>query len=163
LFRSVEFAHRREFESMGLSRWSVLFVGGFLAAAMAAGCGGGSGRAMPVAGHKGQMTELPGNRGYFEIRAKSAAAPAGRGGASLKAAAVPIVVHFYGPDGSTELSPAPTDVSVRIGGATGQVVPLSAQTGGGFASAPGRYPSGFRGTLSAKIDGEPIEVNFVIR
>ncbi len=147
---------------MRLTRWSFFFLMVVLAVATA-GCGGGSGRAMPVAGHKGQMTELPGNKGYFEIRAKNDSAPAGRGRASRKAVEVPIVVHFYGPDGSTELSPAPTDVSVRIGGESGQVVPLTAQTGGGFASAPGRFPSGFRGTLSAKIDGELTEVNFVIR
>ncbi|MHB1562284.1 MAG: hypothetical protein ACYC61_32995, partial [Isosphaeraceae bacterium] len=116
-------------------------------------------------GHKGQMTELPGGKGYFENRAKNDAAPAGRGGgrASKKAADVPIVVHFHGPDGSTELSPAPTDVSVRIGGESGQVIPLAAQAGGGFASAPGRYPSAFRGTLNAKIDGQPVEAGFVIR
>lgn len=145
--------------------WPALILMSSLAGTIA-GCGGGQGRTIPTAGHKGQMTELPSGQGYFEIRAKNDTAPAGRGGAgraSKKAVEVPIVVHFYGPDGSTELSPAPTDVSVRIGGESGQVVPLSAQTGGGFASAPGRYPSAFRGTLSAKIDGQPIEAGFVIR
>jgi hypothetical protein len=74
------------------------------------------------------------------------------------------VVHFYGPDGTTEMSPAPTDVTIRVGaGDSGLVVPLSPQAQGGFASAPGKFPTAFRGQLDAKIGGEPIEANFMIR
>ncbi len=109
------------------------------------------------------MNELPGKKGFFEIQAP-ADSGGGRATRSEKESQSTIVVHFYGTDGTTELKPAPTDVMVKIGaGDSGPAVPLSSQSLGGFASEPGQYPSSFRGRLSAKIDGEPIEANFMIR
>jgi hypothetical protein len=55
-------------------------------------------------------------------------------------------------------------VKIKVGaGDSATVVPLSPQAQGGFASAPGPYPSAFRGTLNATIGGEAIEANFMIR
>jgi hypothetical protein len=109
------------------------------------------------------MNELPGNRGYFEIRAKDESA-LGRGSRAKKAVENTIFVYFYGPDGTTEMNPAPTDVKVKVGAADSDiVVALSPQAQGGFASAPGPFRSAFRGTLNAMIGGEPIEATFMIR
>lgn len=128
----------------------------------AAGCGGGPAATKPSAQHSGVMNELPEKKGFFEIRSRGDA-PAGRPSRSKKVAEHPIVVHFYGPDGTTEMSPAPTDVTIKIGGDMGSDLPLSPQPRGGFATAPGLYPTAFRGRLRARIDGQPIEAYFMIR
>jgi hypothetical protein len=126
------------------------------------GCGGPS-RTIPLPSHKGVMNELPGNKGYFEIRANDDSA-VGRGSRSKKQVENTIVVYFYGPDGTTEMSPPPGDVKIKVGaGDSVKVVPLSPEAQGGFASAPGPFPSAFRGTLTATIAGESIEANFMIR
>ena len=145
---------------MRLTRWPTLLI---LGAALT-GCGGGGGeRTMPAPSHQGLMNELPGNKGYFEIGAEDAPG-GGRSSAAKKPAENRIVVHFYGTDGTTEMSPAPTDVTVKIGGGdAGSIVPLSPQTQGGFASAPGPFPSAFRGQLNAKLGGEAVNANFMIR
>jgi hypothetical protein len=114
------------------------------------------------------MIALPGNRGYFEIRMQE-----GRKGARSalgKGANNSLVVYFYQPDGRTEMTPAPTEVSVKLGtGSNSQVIPLATQSGSGgaggnsFASLPGHFPSGFRGELSAKINGEDVATTFSIR
>jgi hypothetical protein len=128
-----------------------------------AGCGGRS-EQVPLASHKGVMTELPGKKGYFEIRARGDDAGGRTKSRTKKVVENTIVVYFYGPDGSTEMSPAPTDVTIKVGaGESAKVVPLSPQPQGGFASAPGPFPSAFRGTLTATIGGEPIETYFMIR
>jgi hypothetical protein len=101
--------------------------------------------------------------GYFEIRDKSDAAP-GRSSRSKKPIENTIVVHFYGPDGTIDLSPSPTGVTIKVGaGDSAQVVRLTPQAQGGFASAPGHYPTAFRGTLNANLGGESLETNFMIQ
>jgi hypothetical protein len=126
------------------------------------GCSGTS-QSVPLASHKGVMNELPGKKGYFEIRARSDAA-GGRSARSKKPVENTIVVHFYGPDGTTDLSPSPTDVTIKVGaGDSAQVVGLTPQAQGGFASAPGHYPTAFRGTLNANLGGESLEASFMIR
>jgi hypothetical protein len=133
-----------------------------LLGATMAGCGGKS-EQVPLASHSGVMTELPGKKGYFEIRARGDGTGA-RKSREKKVVENTIVVYFYGPDGSTEMKPSPTDVKVQVGaGDSAKVVVLSPQAQGGFASAPGPFPSGFRGVLTATIDGQPIEANFMIR
>jgi hypothetical protein len=108
------------------------------------------------------MFPLPDKKGYFEIRTEGGE-PIGRG-SQAKASANSLVVYFYLPDGTTALSPAPTDVTVKIGTGSGSpVVALAPQAKGGFASAPGHYPSSFRGQLTAKINGEAVETMFVVR
>jgi hypothetical protein len=108
------------------------------------------------------MFTLPDHKGFFEISTQGGATK-GRG-ARAKEEASSLVVHFYQPDGTTEISPAPTDVSVKVGiGAGSPVVALAPQTKGGFASQPGHFPTSFRGQLTAKINGETVESVFVVR
>ena len=128
-----------------------------------AGCGGST-STKPASQHTGLVNELPDKKGFFEIDTRTAGGtPAKRGARAKKAAPHPIVVHFYGPDGTTELTPAPTDVSIRIGGEGSAEVPLKPQSGGGFATEPGDYPTAFRGQLKATIDGQTLEAPFMIR
>jgi hypothetical protein len=109
------------------------------------------------------MHELPGKTGYFEIQIQDSAG-GGNVTRSKSQRQNTIVVYLYGPDGSAEMNPAPTDVAVKIGaGDSGQVVALSPQPKGGFASAPGHFPQSFRGQLSAKVGGEPVEASFMKR
>jgi hypothetical protein len=142
------------------SHWLVVLIAG----PTLAGCGG-KGDSVPQASHNGVITELPGKKGYFEIRARGNSDSAGgRTSRTRKPAENTIVVYFYGPDGTTEMSPAPSDVKIKVGaGDSSKVIPLSDRPQGGFASAPGPFPSAFRGTLTATIDGQPIEANFMIR
>jgi hypothetical protein len=129
-----------------------------------AGCGA-SNADLPSSSHNGTMIPLPGKKGFFEI--KTIAVGKGDRSPRAKAAKSSITIFFYQPDGTTAMSPAPTDVRVKLGtGLESPVVSLEAQskTGeSGFASQPGYYPSGFRGQLDAKINGEPVEAMFVVR
>jgi hypothetical protein len=126
-----------------------------------AGCGSNQ-QALPATAHNGSMVTLPGNKGYFEIGTEGGTKST-RGSRS-KAVDNRIVVHFYQPDGTADMSPPPTEVMVKVGTAeNGQVVALAPQGKGGFASAPGRFPSGFRGVLTARVDGEAVEAPFLIR
>jgi hypothetical protein len=120
----------------------------------------------PSSSHNGTMIPLPGNKGFFEI--KTTAAGKGDRSSHAKIAKNTITIFFYQPDGTSAMSPAPTDVKVKFGtGSDSPVVPLEPQAkagdGSGFASQPGFYPSGFRGQLEAKINGEPVEATFVVR
>ncbi len=127
------------------------------------GCGGST-STKPASQHTGLVNELPDKKGFFEIDTRTAAgASAKRGTRTKKAVPHPIVVHFYGVDGTTEMSPAPTDVSIRIGGEGSAEIPLKPQSGGGFSTEPGDYPTAFRGYLKATIDGQAIEAPFLIR
>ncbi len=77
-----------------------------------------------------------------------------------------ISAFFFQPDGATEMSPAPTDVTVKVGtAASSPTFTLTPQSNdkGKFASEPADLPEGFRGQLDAKIGGEPVQVSFVIR
>jgi hypothetical protein len=143
-------------------RYTVLALLFGLTASLA-GCGSSS-EVLPASSHQGKLFALPDRKGFFEIRTEGGTTT-GRGSRS-KAAANSLIVYFYQPDGTTEISPAPTDVTVTIGaGSTGPAVALAPQPKGGFASPPGHFPfaSGFRGQLNAKINGETIETTFVVR
>jgi hypothetical protein len=94
-----------------------------------------------------------------------------RGGGRQQQRLAQVVAYFYQPDGTTEMSPAPTDVTVKAGtGDKSPVLSLSpdAKTGdpksaGRFASKPDSIREGFEGALKAKINGEPVEASFLIR
>jgi hypothetical protein len=108
------------------------------------------------------MIALPDKKGYFEFTTEAGGNVAK--GSRSKGGVKSIIVHFYAADGTTEMNPAPTDVTMNVGaGADSPMVTLSPQPSGGFASAPGQYPSGFRGRLKAKIGGEAVETPFMIR
>jgi hypothetical protein len=83
------------------------------------GCGG-SPAELPVAksAHGGHLVTLPGGKGYAEIIVEAATAGGGR-----KAQVKPrIVAYFFQPDGTSELSPGPTEVKVKLG--TGEKSPV---------------------------------------
>jgi hypothetical protein len=65
------------------------------------------------------------------------------------------------PDGATAVIDPYTVYEIYY--AFGSAKLLVAQPNGAFASAPGHYPSGFRGLLTAKINGEAVETTFMIR
>jgi hypothetical protein len=131
-------------------------------ACLLAGCGG-SPKELPVAksAHGGNLVSLPGGRGYVEILVEAA----GDGGRKAQVKSQ-IVAYFFQPDATSELTPAPTDVKVKLGtGEKSAVVSLSPEpkAAGKYASEPGTYPDGFNGQLNAKVNGEDIQVSFVLR
>jgi hypothetical protein len=129
-----------------------------------AGCGGAP-KELPVAksAHGGTMVPLPGDQGFVEVLVDTAVA----GKAGRKAQVKPrFIAYFTQPDGTTEMSPGPTDVKIKIGmGEDGRVVDLSAEPkeAGKYASAVGDYPEGFAGQLKATLNGQPVEVPVRVR
>jgi hypothetical protein len=127
------------------------------------GCGGSTAELIPLPSHQGTMNELPGKQGYFEIQVQEDAGGE-RAIPSKQQGPTTIVVYFYGPDGKSEMTPPPSDVKVKLGaGDSSPVVTLSSRSQGGFTSAPGQHPQSFRGQLNAKIGGELVQTNFMIR
>jgi hypothetical protein len=130
---------------------------------LVSGCNGGV-RELPSPAHKGTTIALPGGRGFFELGTDTDQKV--ERGTRAKLPKTSIVVYFYQSDGTTEMNPAPTEVTVKVGtGASSPDVPLALQEKpvGQFKSAPGNFPSGFRGQLNAKINGETVETTFVLR
>jgi hypothetical protein len=113
------------------------------------------------------MVALPGGSGFFEIKTE------GEGpsrGARKKEHKTQIVAYFYQLDGTTAMSPAPTDVKVRVGQIeSSPVVELTPETktgegsAGRFACKLGNYPDGFQGRLDAKLKGAPVQATFMFR
>jgi hypothetical protein len=134
-------------------------------AALLAGCTGSmmSGSAA-VPPHGGVMAALPGGKGYAEVMVGRATAPTGvRKGQQVKSQ---ITAFFYQTDGTTEMSPTPTDVKVKVGtGASSPTFALTPQPKetGKFASEPADIPEGFSGQVEATINGESVQVAFTIR
>jgi hypothetical protein len=113
------------------------------------------------------MVALLGGRGYVEIKTESDASSRDSRGGGRK---IQIVAFFYQMDGTTPISPTPTDVKVKVGNlADSPFVDLSSGAKGGdaapnrFASKPGPYPEGFEGRLDATVNGEPIQTPFLFR
>jgi hypothetical protein len=129
-----------------------------------AGCGDNSMTAggVPAAPHGGIMTAVPGGKGYAEFKIDQSAKGA-KSGQQVKSQ---IAAFFYQPDGTTEMSPAPTDVTVKLGtAASSPTLTLTPQPNdkGKFSSEPADLPEGFKGQLDAKINGEAVQVSFSIR
>lgn len=127
------------------------------------GCGGKP-EELPVArpAHAGMMIALPGAQGFVEVLVDSAAAT----GTPKGQARTRIVAYFTQSDGTTALSPGPTDVKVKIGmGESGRVVDLAsdAKEPGKYASESGDYPDGFAGQLEASVNGQAVTVPVIIR
>jgi hypothetical protein len=127
------------------------------------GCNGDL-KERPTPSHNGAVIPLSGGQGFFEIRTEGL--DLAERGSRAKTANSSIVVYFYQSDGTTAMNPAPTDVTVKVGtGASSPSVELLPQEkpAGQFKSAHGTFPSGFRGQLSAKINGEIVETPFILR
>jgi hypothetical protein len=109
------------------------------------------------------LVVLHGGRGYVEVLIDSGVA------AGSKSRAKPnprIVAYFYQPDGTTEMSPGPSEVKVKVGtGEKSPVLNLSPlpKESGKYASEPGTFPDGFKGELDAKVNGEAVQTSFTIR
>jgi hypothetical protein len=126
------------------------------------GSASGCGQAPPEtnllgsAPHGGVSFAFPNKKGAVEIGVEKA------DGASRGSRVV--TAYFYQPDGTTPLSPTPTDVKITRGGLppivlTPKDLPDKA---GRFASEPGPYTEEIRGVLEATA-GEKVEVPFARR
>ena len=134
------------------------------------GCGSESGtqvatvKPSPVGG---AMVRLPHDAGLVAIKTEAADPP---GKAKKKPRATKIVAVFFENDGSTPMTPPPTEVvfeleSLRSKTADLKAVPLEADptTPNRFVSAAGSFPGGVEGKIRVKIDGQDIEEFFSAR
>jgi hypothetical protein len=110
------------------------------------------------------MFPLPDERGFVEI--KTDRAPASRGSRKAATTNARIMAYFYQSDGTTQMSPAPSEVKVKIGTddkGPGVALAPRPEEAGLFASEPGPYPEGFRGRIEAKVNGDSVQVPFMFR
>jgi hypothetical protein len=128
------------------------------------GCGGSAPESKFTAPpHGGNIVELPDSRGFVELKTDRGAAPR-KGRTDTQKSQ--ITAYFYQPDGSTVMSPAPTEVKITLGAAgTGMVVNLAPRSNepGAFASEPGDYPDELRGLIDFQLDGKPVQATFSFR
>jgi hypothetical protein len=131
---------------------------------MLSGCGGSVPESKFTAPpHAGNIVELPDSQGFVELKTDRGAPP--KKGSKEKSKAR-IIAYFYQPDGSTVLSPAPTDVKITLGAAgSGTMINLSARSNesGEFASEPGDYPDELRGQIDLQLGGKPVQATFSFR
>jgi hypothetical protein len=126
-----------------------------------AGCGGTgspSTAGLPAAQHGGNIITLSGGKGYAELMIDK--------GTSKVASKTRLLAYFYAPDGTSVLTPAPSDVKVRLGSAdSGKDVKLTSQTAppGLFASEPGPFPDELRGEIDLTLGGESLQTPFMFR
>jgi len=123
---------------------------------------------LPEKQHLGALFPLPDGKGYFEIKTQAGAA--GRGGRAprTKTTGKPFLVYFYQADGITAMSPAPSDVVIKLGSSekntTITLTPEPGESAGTvFSAPPGQYPEAFRGELSATINGQAVTAPFMFR
>src|SRR5262245_14662357 len=99
----------------------------------------------------GSLVRLPRDRGFVALKTESpASSKISRG----KNRPLNVVAYFYQTDGTTPMSPAPTDVVFKTGeGEKAKSVTLApdAADPNRFVSTPGPYPNGLQGTIQAKI------------
>jgi hypothetical protein len=129
-----------------------------------AGCSG-SPKELPVAksAHGGTMLTLPDGQSYAEVLVESAVVGKSAGKAQYKPK---IVAYFFQADGTSVMSPGPTDVKIKIGmGENGRTVDLAPEPkeAGKYATAAGDYPEGFAGELEATVNGAAVQVPFRVR
>ena len=118
---------------------------------------------MPAASHGGNMLQIPGGKGFAELSIERG--PAGKGSSTTPSR---LVAYFYQADGTSALSPPPSDVTIHLGAEGGKDVKdvkLTAETkpAGQFASEPGQYPDELRGRLAVVLAGESVEIPFMFR
>lgn len=108
----------------------------------------------------GVLVRLPNDRGMVAIKTEAPELPAGP---KLKNRMVSIVAYFYQMDGTTPLTPAPTDVVFTMGSdAKTKTIPLNpdAKDPNRFLSAAGPYMQGIQGMIKAKVQGVDVEESF---
>jgi hypothetical protein len=126
------------------------------------GCGGPgvtSATVLPAAPHGGNIVALSGGKGFAELMIDK--------GSHVKGASkTRLLAYFYAPDGTSALTPAPSDVKVRLGSADrGMDVKLTSQgsPAGLFVSEPGQFPDELRGQIELTFGGEPLQTPFMFR
>jgi hypothetical protein len=127
------------------------------------GLASGCGQAPPEtnllgsAPHGGVSFTFPNKKGAVEIGLEQV-------DGTSKGARV-VTAYFYQPDGTTPLSPPPTDVKVTRGDLPPIVLTPRELPGkpGRFASEAGPYTEEVRGVLEAVAGGEKVEVPFARR
>jgi hypothetical protein len=128
------------------------------------GCGGHAPEfAVSSAPHAGKIVTLPNSLGFVELKVDRPAPSKGSRAAVVKSR---IIAYFFQPDGSTAMTPAPTDAKVMLGVAgSGTAVNLTPQSAepGQFASEPGDYPDELRGQIEFQVDGKPVQATFAFR
>jgi hypothetical protein len=152
-------------EIRSIRLWLVLFSLGSII-----GCGADSStqvetvKPSPVGG---AMVRLPQNAGLVAIKTETAD-PSRAGKAKLRAEK--IIAVFFENDGSTPMTPPPTEVvfeleSFRSKTADSKTVSLEADptTPNRFVSAASRFPGGLEGKIRVKIDGQDLEESFSAR
>jgi hypothetical protein len=121
------------------------------------GCGSGSlstGPTMPAAPHGGNFIALPSDKGFAELMTERSATR------TKGAKPTRILAYFYQPDGKTALSPAPTDVKVRLGDSDVKLTPQP-EPAGLYASEAGQFPDELRGDLELSCGGAPLQAPFM--
>jgi hypothetical protein len=137
-----------------------------------AGCGGHSGTQLaeykpsPVGG---AMVRFPHDAGFVAIKTETAN-PAG--GVKTKLRESKIVAVFFKNDGSTPMTPPPTDVVFELESLPSKTANPSVKsvslladpdTPNRFVSAAGSFPGGVSGKIRVKIDGQEFEESFSAR
>jgi hypothetical protein len=142
-----------------------VFVGLLLCSAfIACGCSAGvtsSTSLMPAAQHGGNILPLPGGKGFAELLIERGAPSKAKTPTTSR-----LVAYFYQPDGTSALSPPPSDVKIHLGSADrGTDVKLTSQTtpAGQYASEPGQYPDTLAGQIDLTLGGEPVQASFMFR
>ena len=141
---------RRLFEVIVLC-WAVVLGG-------CGGTGSTSTAGLPAPQHGGNIVTLSGEKGFAELMIDK--------GTTKGASKTRLLAYFYAPDGTSALTPAPTDVKVRLGSAdSGKDVKLTSQTAppGLFASEPGQFPDELRGQIELTLGGESLQTPFMFR
>jgi hypothetical protein len=138
----------------------------FLVVLLLSGCGGtgSAGNPLPSPQHGGSIVALPGERGFVEL--KTERPPVTKEKKVAPTASTKILAYFYAPDGTTAMSPVPTDVTLRIGTSErGTDVKLSPEPkeAGLLVSQPGSYPDELRGQIALTLGGEPVKADFMLR
>ena len=115
----------------------------------------------------GAMVRLPRNAGLVAIKTEPADTSRA---AKKKVRASKIVAVFFQNDGSTPMTPPPTEVvfeleTVRAKAVEVKTVALEADltTPNRFVSAASSFPGGVEGKIRVKIDGQDLEESFSAR
>jgi hypothetical protein len=113
----------------------------------------------------GAMIRLPNDRGFVAVKTEIDKADHNLriNPRNARNRPVSIVAYFFQNDGTTAMSPAPTDVVFEIGAAqNAQAIALSpdASEPNRFASPPGLYSNSLQGIVRAKIAGEEVRESF---
>ncbi len=128
------------------------------------GCGGSAPESKFTAPpHGGNIVELPDSQGFVELKTDRGTPPKKSSKEKPKSR---IIAYFYQSDGSTVMSPAPTEVKITLGAAgSGTIINLSGRSteSGEFASEPGDYPDELRGQIDLQLGGKPVQATFSFR